>query len=322
MTTSTIKSTIQGKAYEYACVLALQEIVSQIRPITIIENSSLEIAKNRYENDISTEKRSQMLLSAKSGIKAIIEMEPKIIEDGTDELSVSLQPDNIATKLGDIRDILIIRRDIEWEIGVSVKHNHAALKHSRLSLQLDFGNIWVGVPCSQNYFETIKPIFERLRILQGNATRWSEMEDKETSVYMPLLNAFKAELENINENNADMTAKLIKYLLGSNGKDYYKLIHNNNHTTTVIPFNIYGTLNQSANATRPVTTIPATLLPTRIIELSFKTNSQNTLILTMDNSWSISFRIHNASTTVEPSLKFDIKLNGQPTDLFYLNKVW
>jgi hypothetical protein len=162
MTKSTIQSTINGKAYEYACVLALQDIVSPIRPITIIKNDSLGIAKNRYENDISASEKSEMLLSAKSGIKAIIEMEPKIIEDGTDELSVSLQPDNVATDLGDICDVLIIRRDIAWEIGVSVKHNHAAFKHSRLSAQLDFGNIWVGVPCSQDYFDAVRPIFELL----------------------------------------------------------------------------------------------------------------------------------------------------------------
>jgi hypothetical protein len=303
-------------------VLALQEIVSPIRPIIVIENESLGIAKNRYENDISADEKSEMLLSAKSGIEAIIEMEPKIIEDGTDELSVSLQPDNAATDLGDIRDVLIIRRDISWEIGVSVKHNHAALKHSRLSTRLDFGNVWVGVPCSQDYFDTIKPIFERLKTLQTNKAKWNEMPDKAFSVYVPILNAFKAEFENINTNNPDITAKLIKYLLGSNGKDYYKLIHRHNHTTTIIPFNIYGTLNQPTATAQPSTIIPTISLPTRIIELSFKEGSQNTLILTMDRGWSISFRIHNASTIVEPSLKFDIKLDGQPTDLFYIDREW
>ena len=319
---TTIQSTINGKAYEYACVLALQEIVSKVRPIEIIENGSLEIAKSRYENDISENTKSEMLLSAKSGIEAIIEMEPKIIEDGTDKLSVSLQPDNVATGLGDIRDVLIIRRDIQWEIGVSVKHNHAALKHSRLSPRLDFGRVWVGVPCSLNYFDTIKPIFDRLKLLKDNGERWNEMTDKETSVYVPIINAFKTEFEKINTENRDITAKLIRYLLGSNGKDYYKLIHNNNHTTTIIPFNIYGTLNQATSTTTPTTIIPTISLPTRIVEMSFKENSLNTLILTMNNGWSISFRIHNASTIVEPSLKFDIKLDGQPTDLFYLNRMW
>lgn len=86
-----------------------------------------------------------MLSSAKAGIKTIIKLEPRIIEDGDDALTVSIQSDDVG-KLGDVRDVLIIRRDIKWEIGVSVKHNHEALKHSRLSTKLDFGASWYGIP--------------------------------------------------------------------------------------------------------------------------------------------------------------------------------
>ncbi|GHT52148.1 hypothetical protein AGMMS49982_11630 [Bacteroidia bacterium] len=321
MTTSTINSAIKGKAYEYACILALQEIISPIRCIEIIENTSLNIAKLRYQDDISAQEKSDMLLSAKSGIEAIIEMEPKIIEDGCDRLTISLQPDNIATNLGDIRDVLIIRRSIEWEIGASVKHNHAALKHSRLSTKLDFGKVWFGVPCSQDYFTEIKPIFARLIALKERGTKWRDLINKEDTVYIPLLKAFMSELNQLNMAN-DITADFVKYLLGSNGKDYYKLIHNKNHTTTIMPFNLFGTLNQSANNTRPTIIIPQIELPTRIIELSFKDDSKTTVILTMNNGWSISFRIHNASTIVEPSLKFDVQLQSKPEDMFYLNREW
>lgn len=153
---NTRNSSIKGKAYEYACVLALQEIIAPIRSIELEQNESLRIAKSRYENDIASEEKSEMLLSAKAGIETIIEMEPKIIEDGKDTLTVCIQPDNVAEQAGDIRDILVIRRNIKWEIGISVKHNHAALKHSRLSQNIDFGEKWFGVSCSQDYFDEIK----------------------------------------------------------------------------------------------------------------------------------------------------------------------
>jgi hypothetical protein len=322
MPKSTIQSTIKGKAYEYACVLSLQELLSGIRCIEIIENQSLEIARNRYNHDTSEAEQSEMLLSAKSGIQAIIEMEPKIIEDGSDSLLISLQPDNVASNSGDVRDVLIIRRNIQWEIGISVKHNNASLKHSRLSAHIDFGEAWVDSPCSQNYFDTIKPIFDYLQTLKEIGAKWHEMTDKETSVYIPILNAFRAELKQIISKERDIPAKLIKYLVGSNGKDYYKLIHRSNHTTSIIPFNIYGSLNQKTSTTAPKIIIPPISLPNRIIDLSFKENSQTTLILTMNNGWSISFRIHNASEVVEPSLKFDILLEGQPADLFYLDRQW
>ncbi len=143
---NTIKSTIYGKAYEYACILAIKEIVSQYRVIEVENNESLAIAKERYQKEITAQDRREMLLSAKSGMMAIIEMEPRIIEDGKDVLSISLQPDNVATQKGDIRDVLIIRRSIKWEIGISVKHNHAALKHSRLSNMLILDkNGWVSL---------------------------------------------------------------------------------------------------------------------------------------------------------------------------------
>ena len=319
---STINSTIKGKAYEYASVIALVEIVEPIRPVEIVENSSLLIARNRYLNDISEEERSDMLASAKAGIGTIIKMEPKIIEDGQDKLTVSLQSDDVA-KLGDIRDVLIIRRDIKWEIGVSVKHNHEALKHSRLSTKLDFGKSWFGIPSSSMYFEEISLIFAELQNLKVRKVKWRELPDKEQSVYVPILNAFMGELQRAYEKYGDdVTSGLVKYLLGSNGNDYYKLIHYKNHTARVIPFNLFGTLNQSSNSTDPDSVIPDMDLPTRIIELSFKDGSRTTVHLTMNNGWAISFRIHNASTIVEPSLKFDIKLLGQPSSLFFIDVAW
>ena len=51
----------------------------------------------------------------------------------------------------DVRDIVVKRKDIEWEVGLSIKHNHDAVKHSRLSHKLDFGKEWFEMPCSDEY---------------------------------------------------------------------------------------------------------------------------------------------------------------------------
>ncbi len=317
---NTRNSSIKGKAYEYACVLALQEIITPIRNIELEQNESLRIAKSRYENDIASEEKSEMLLSAKAGIETIIDMEPKIIEDGKDTLTVCIQPDNVAEQAGDIRDILVIRRNIKWEIGISVKHNHAALKHSRLSQNIDFGEKWFGVGCSQDYFNEIRPIFSKLTDWKNNKKLWRELNSKEDDVYMPLLTAFANEFRRLNDSN-NIVDDLIKYLLGSNGNDYYKIIHRRNFTT-IMPFNLSGTLNQATSMNQPRIHVPTVVLPTKIIDLDFKGGFKNTLILTMDNGWQISFRIHNASSRIESSLKFDIQLIGQPADLFYIDREW
>jgi len=315
--TSTIKSTINGKAYEYACVLALNELVSPVRNIEITENSSLSLAKQRYTEDISEQERKEMLSSAKSGMQVIIDLEPKIIEDGKDKLTITLQADNVA-KAGDVRDLLIIRRSIKWEIGISVKHNHAALSHFRLSQTNDFGKKLFGYTCSKKYFEEIKPVFNSLLDLQRNGVEWKDLSNKEESVYVPILKAFSSEANyQYKLHSKNVTEGIVKLLLGSNGNDYYKLIHSNNRTTRVMPFNFQKTLSQGSN--KP---LPKIKLPTRIIEISFKPKSRTTIIMILDNGWAISFRIHNASTIVEPSLKFDVQLAGQPTDLFYIDAKW
>ncbi len=36
------------------------------------------------------------------------------------------------------------------------------------------------------------------------------------------------------------------------------------------------------------------------------------MILTFDNGWQLSFRIHNAESRVIPSLKFDVQIIGSP----------
>ena len=310
---TTINSTVKGKAYEYACVLALQEIVSPIRTIVIIESSSMAMVRQRY-GEVTSQERRQMLLSAKAGINKIIEMEPKILEDGGDTLTVSIQSDRVAQETGDVRDVLIIRNSIHWEIGVSVKHNHAALKHSRLSMTIDFGEKWLGVSCSDNYFEEIRPMFDRLERLKAQGKLWSELPNTHEETYMPILNAFKREIESIVRENRNASKALIRYLFGSNGKDYYKLIHRNNNVVRIMPFNFCGMLNGN--------TFPESEYPTRIIELDYKENSMTTLVLTMDKGWSFSLRIHSAKTAVEPSLKFDINLISIPASLFYLDVEW
>ena len=316
----TSNSSIYGKAYEYACILALTDKVRSIREIEIEENDSVSIARQRFIS-IDETMQSEMMLSAKAGIAAILDMEPRIEEDGKDKLTITLQPDTAATRNGDIRDVLIIRRSIKWEIGISVKHNHSALKHSRISPHIDFGSEWMGVPCSPKYFENINKVFVKLAIAKNQNKRWSELTNKEDEVYVPLLKAFMEEFNSLHECN-NVTSKLVQYLIGSNGRDYYKLIHHNNHTTTVMPFNLYGTLNLSSNSQKPRIDVPLIEMPNRIIELAFKEGSKTTIVLTMNKGWSISMRLHNASSKVELSLKFDIQLQSKPEDVFYLDIVW
>jgi len=247
-------------------------------------------------------------------------MEPMIIEDDDDCVELYIQPDTQG-EVGDVRDIIIVRKDIRWEIGLSIKHNHFAVKHSRLGKSLDFGDRWFGVPCSQDYWDEIRPIFTYIDQEKQANKKWSELPSKAEDVYIPLLDAFVNEINKANAENKDIPRKMVEYLLGE--FDFYKVISiDNKNVTQIQTYNLRGTLNQASKKERPKIIVPVSSLPTRVVSLGFKPGSDNTVELYMDGGWQFSFRIHNASTYVESSLKFDIQIIGMPASIISINCSW
>ena len=247
-------------------------------------------------------------------------MEPMILEKDDDVVKLTIQTDDQG-KEGDVRDIVISRANVSWEIGLSIKHNHFAVKHSRIAKNLDFAKKWFNVPCSQEYWGEIKPIFSRLEILKSQNVRWSDVENKDKTIYVPLLTAFKNEIINANKKDSSIPRNMVEYLLGE--FDFYKIISvDAKRLTQIESFNMHGTLNHSTKTVKSKIFIPVVDLPTRIVSFDFKPNSSNTLELYMDNGWQFSFRIHNAETMVVPSLKFDIQIVGMPTTIISINCLW
>ena len=314
------KSNNQGRAYEFSYLITLFEEISKIRPVKIEKNSSY-FAAERAWNTLNDSDKTIFKVSALAGVNTIFELEPLILDDCYDELELKIQSDDKG-KEGDVRDILIIRRGIEWEIGLSVKHNHFAVKHSRLSKNLDFGSKWYGIKCSKKYWEDIKPIFDYLDIEKQKGSKWSDLFNKEDDVYVPLLNAFKDELERQNSLfRKDIPRLMVEYLLGE--FDFYKVIGiDSRRITQIQSYNIRGTLNKQGNSRKRSLELPISTLPTRIVSLEYKPGSKNTLELYLDGGWQFSFRIHNASTKVETSLKFDIQIIGMPTTIISIDCRW
>ena len=69
-------------------------------------------------------------------------------------------------------------------------------------------------------------------------------------------------------------------------------------------------------------TVIVMLRKKHIVNLDFKPGSTNTVELYMDGGWQFSFRIHNAATKVETSLKFDIQIVGMPTTIISIDCRW
>lgn len=313
------ESNNRGRAYEFICLKTLAEEIKKIRPVEIEENSSFFAAEKAW-NLIDSELQNILKLSAQTAVIALLDFEPLIIENENDTLTLLIQPDSRG-EAGDVRDILIIRSGIKWEIGLSIKHNHFAVKHSRLSRSIDFGQKWYKDKCSDEYWQAVNPIFDYLDECKKSGMLWREMEEKDSKVYVPLLNAFEAEIKNAYLKDKNLPRKLVEYLLGE--YDFYKVISvDSQQMTQLQTYNMHGTLNKTAKKQKPKKIVPISTLPTKIVAFDFKTGSSNTLEMYLDNGWQFSFRIHNASTKVESSLKFDIQIIGMPASIITINSYW
>lgn len=262
---------------------------------------------------------------ATAAVRIIDRLEPRLSSQSSNML-IALQADNKG-EAGDVRDILCLRGK-DWEIGLSCKHNHEAVKHSRLSDQIDFGHEWFGRRCSTEYFDAVRKVFYPLRKLRDESKErespifWQEIGDKEANCYVPILDAFMAELHRLDRAYPDeIPAALIRYLIGTD--DFYKVIMNEQRKFTKIEsININGTLNRPDGCRKALIDVPKMRLPRRFYEIGYKEPSRNTIVLVCDEGWNVSMRIHNASSRVEPSLKFDAQLMAMPSSILTQIEPW
>lgn len=314
------QSDVLGRAYEYACIKSLFDYLSSIRKCVIVQNQCF-INDLENWNSLDSNQQDTMRFSSKAAVKALTCLEPLLADDGmNDVLELLIQPDSKGEE-GDVRDILLIRKSINWEIGLSIKHNHFAVKHSRLGKTLDFGEKWFGHKCSNTYWSAVSAIFMYLNSMKDTQQKWSDIEDKQNEIYVPILKAFIDEVKHQNEIDKAAPKRMVEYLLGE--FDFYKIISlDSKRLTQIESFNLHGHLNKPSSNSKPEIEIALVELPTKIVSIDFKENSQTTVEMIMNNGWQFSFRIHNASTYVETSLKFDIQIVGLPTNIVCLNCPW
>ena len=311
------KQTTNGKAFEYALLNEFSERLKQVTQVTVIKNDIFNNALNCFET-FSQKEKDAYSLNASFAVNFLLDIEPRLSNhiNQDDILELEIVADKVGQS-GDVRDVLAIRSSQQWEIGISAKNNHRAVKHSRLSNDINFGDKWIGISASTNYFATIQPIFDNLSELRTSSKatmKWQSLGDYHSSVYVPILNAFKDELIKLDRENPGVVAsRLVEYLIGN--QDFYKVIKGRNKVE-IQAYNLHGTLNLPFGSIKPKAKVSKLKLPTRLIEVVFQENSKTTLLVTLNEGWQISFRIHNASSRVEPSLKFDINLVSSPHTLF------
>jgi len=325
--------TSNGHAFEYALTLAIKEYLENNfklgARIKIMETTAAFVNAKKDFLSLTLKSQAKYLAASRVAIKNTVPAEPCLwawlLFEKTSLLFLTLQPDNMG-KEGDVRDILLSCPQKGWEIGFSVKHNHAATKHPRVAISIDFGKEWLGVPCSPTYFAEIAQTFSTLKLYAGTHTRWSTLgktrQEKNKDIYAPVLLAFRKELTSLLKTDTLNRMKaLLDYLLGR--EDFYKIIfidHVRKSYVDLLGFNLAGKLNQPC--VLALGEIPPTLVvnkleyPTKLVSIELDPLHIGTLLVVFDKDWAFSFRLHNACEFVENSLKFDIRLTKMPVELW------
>ena len=280
-----------GRSFEWGIANTLHD---SLKDSIFIDNGAKKRAFEAFSNCTASEKLK--ISKASEEIALFLIARDKYLQLKY-RYTIVLQSDK-SGESGDVRDIVIISQ--KNEIGISAKNRHTAVKHSRLSDTIDFGKQWFEVPCSSDYFNVIVPIFLELRQLRDKKEYWRDLDNKSARFYIPILNAFKNEATRICEYSIESPKHMLEYLIGK--YDFYKIIKENGDVL-IQSFNLRGTLGWGKKIK----------LPSRLIEIRFKPESNNTLFLTFDEGWQLSLRIHNAESHVVPSLKFDIQIIGYPS---------
>lgn len=316
------KEVRNGKAFEYAIAKAYYNYVKQKGVnVTFVENDA-RVKPEQYYNEKSHKEQLRFDNAAKETIDTMVKIEPGLLAqvNDSDMLYICLQKDQEGEN-GDVRDVRFMRRNPKWEIGFSAKNNNDDVKHNRLSDSIDFGTKWnLGEKCSQQYWDSVKPIFSLIRKLkqQNPLLSWEDIgrEKKVEEFYKPLLAAFRNEILRIYKNNPDVPAKLISYLIGD--YPFYKIIKDDVHNMVIVKaFNINGELNKTVNKKQSQYKTPKIMLPSRIIEFEIDPkHPKDTLVMVLDEGWQVSFRIHSADNPIVPSFKFAVRLIGNPPVLF------
>ena len=322
-------NTINGKAFEYACLNALRKRL-QFHGVPVNEAASkaLTTAEKAY-NIIEWEERVNLDNAAETAVSLLIPLEPKLMY-GPGTLLLEIAADAAAIGVdGDVRDVLCVRSEDGpdgWTIGMSCKHNHEALRHPRVTERKDFGADWIGIHCSREFMEEITPVTDSLISYGENKVLWRNIDRKWDRYYVPILSAYMKEIRRLCDTYKDVPGKLLSYFFGAN--DFYKIIMKTSaRTTTLEGFNMHGTLNQHSGKRKAMTRVPVIKLPTRLIDAAFKTTSsgpsKTTIILTFDGGWAVSMRLHNKDDIAKPtSLAWDVKLEGLPPSTYVNTHSW
>ena len=288
------KRQTNGRGLEYAFALAVESCLG-VR----VSGDIKALRRNAYER-LGSEMKEVFSKDARALLAHLLQLEG--IPQGEGGWSARYL-DDASARDGDVRDIVISKGD--REVGISCKSNHKAFKHSRISPESSLRVAWRLSPVSgsdRGYVQELGRLFDDLE--SQTFDDWSDLgARRKQAFYDACIAAFNKEIRRLigEIGDSEISFRLAKYFLGSKG--YYKCVVSRG-----------GSFLQAFCFGRSV--VARISFPRRLIALDSPPGKHGVLHMHFDRGFSFSLRLHNASSSYERSLKFDIQALALPQSLY------
>lgn len=289
---SLARSDLSGRSFEYCVVISLSSALEKAFPNRVISTERAIVTQGRHKTlleNISPAKR----INYEKAAGAIAEwlMENKF--GGSVEGVVIDQIPNSNGVRGDVTDIRITinRASGDSILNLSLKHIHKDIKHPRLT-RVPY---WIDVEDtdeSKDYRSTYDEIWDDFMIksneLVPNSEKFKQLRDVDKyfvnrNLYYPFYDLVKSFLENNIEKDEQVNS-LFRFLVG-----IYSFIQ-------IINMNGNIEIRDFSEISSPT-------------GVEFEYENGGYLFLHFDNDWSISMRLHTASSNISSkSIKFAVQV--------------
>ncbi|RAS80768.1 HaeIII family restriction endonuclease [Priestia endophytica] len=303
-------TTNRGYGFEYSTIKQANYLLEgNIGPET--KNWITKTGLVKY-NMLTTNEQEGMERASNRIIEFLLEYEPWLKDEPI--IVEHVKAKGGATDVSDVR----LSSNIHKSVGISLKSNHDAVKHPRVSPTIDIAQNWLGIPTDNEYMLETTEIFQHFNKYSqlNNYTKFKELSnsEKDELLYKPICEAFSELLiRSFNGKDGEVAIRhILPYLIGD--RDFYKAKADfKRNELTVAAFDFNGTL-----GTRKRIHVPTRCLEVRV-EKGKRDGMHNYISLNFDRGWEVKMRLHTASSKIENSLKWDVQFVGIPQDAWRSN---
>ena len=258
------------------------------------------------------EKRKEAeLKKARPAFRRIFSKEPYIYQTKGEPLAIRFNDKDTRDRKESFAEILLEREDLDWRIAISIKNDAKVLATMPVADRDiatymnnivnvyneidDFGERIFGIPCSNDYFDDMNAILEK--ISAHDRDTWRELLRDDDFVYdsmiTPMLQAIGRELPRIFWDHPGAPKLLIDYFYGKIDYYYINPIEEVGVTRigAVNSRRGLGRIPGSPNLHTPNVIFPAELLDVRFANGRYGELSRDTIQFTFDGGWAICITI-------------------------------